>query len=917
MCGRSAYLTSFVVVFCLTVGVMHADLRHHWRFDGNLDDEVGSLDLTSTGGGPVFTVGKHGGAVEFDGGGDYIYAELAVFMPSQTTCAWVRTSSSGQSILGWSGGHPTDGLHDRELYVNGGGTVTVRVWTGVATTVTSQTPVDDGAWHHLATGYTEGGETWLYVDGVSQGSTPSSGIYNSYPTSYLTVGIESNVNSYFIGAVDDVRVYDEALTEGQVLGAMVGGVFPFAFGPAPRDGAILADTWVTLGWSPGDLAVSHDVYLGESFDDVNDGTGDTFRGNQDSTMFICGFPGFAYPGGLVPGTTYYWRIDEINNTEPNSPWKGDIWSFWIPPKTAYEPYPSDGAKFVDPNVILGWTAGFSARLHTVYFGDNFDDVDNATGGPSQVLTAYTPGPLELEKTYYWRVDEFDASTTHKGNVWSFTTRPDVPITDPNLMGWWKLDEGGGTAALDWSGHGNHATLMGGPQWSVGYDGGALEFDGRDDYVAIPYTADPTIYTITTWVKPAKTGPASIVVRTSSSGPTVHWSHQLRINGSGVLEHYTYDGSERFTTGTTPVKANTWYFIAAIASNNGLMRLYVNGREEGFATSVGTLWADGDRFVVGSNSGQGMGWFEGLTDDLRIYDYALTPEEIRQVMRIDPLLAWKPSPANRSTPDIENATPLSWSPGDIAAQHDVYFGTDKDALGNADALDATGIYRGRQTTTSYSPSEGVEWGGGPYYWRIDEHNTDGTISTGRIWDFTVADFLTVDDFESYDNIDPLPGEPGINRIFDKWIDGFGTLTNGSLVGNDLPPYAERIVVNSGTQSMIYRYDNAGKTSEATLTLVYPRDWTEQGVTRLSLWVNGSAANAADRIYVALNGTAVVYHDDPAATRIEGWTEWVIDLAAFSVDLTNANSITIGVGTKNVPAPGGGVGTMYFDDIRLYR
>jgi hypothetical protein len=118
-------------------------------------------------------------------------------------------------------------------------------------------------------------------------------------------------------------------------------------------------------------------------------------------------------------------------------------------------------------------------------------------------------------------------------------------------------------------------------------------------------------------------------------------------------------------------------------------------------------------------------------------------------------------------------------------------------------------------------------------------------------------------------------------------------------------------------MIYRYDNAGKTSEATLTLVYPRDWTEGGVSKLSLWINGNSANAADRIFVALNGTAVKYHDDPAATQIVGWTEWVIDLAEFGVNLTNVNSITIGVGTKNAPSPAGGTGTVYFDDIRLIR
>jgi hypothetical protein len=189
--------------------------------------------------------------------------------------------------------------------------------------------------------------------------------------------------------------------------------------------------------------------------------------------------------------------------------------------------------------------------------------------------------------------------------------------------------------------------------------------------------------------------------------------------------------------------------------------------------------------------------------------------------------------------------------------------------------------------------------------------------GLVWTFTTADFLLVNDFESYNDIDPP--DPNSNRIFDNWIDGFGTTTNGALVGNDLPPYAEQTVVHSGDQSMPYLYDNSLKTSEATLTLVYPRDWTTEGVTKLSLWFRGDADNAAERMFVVLNGTAVVYHDDANVAQMAGWNNWTIDLQAFAdqgVNLANVNTITIGFGTKNSPAAGG-TGTVYFDDIHLIR
>ncbi|MFZ2147937.1 MAG: CBM9 family sugar-binding protein, partial [Sedimentisphaerales bacterium] len=139
-----------------------------------------------------------------------------------------------------------------------------------------------------------------------------------------------------------------------------------SWNPNPTDGSMHADTWVNLSWAPGFYAVSHDVYFGDNFDNVNDGAAEAFVGNQVATFLVVGFPGFPFPDGLVPGTTYYWRIDEVNDTEPNSPWKGNVWSFAIPPRTAYNPNPADGAELVALDAKLSWTPGFRAKLHTVY-----------------------------------------------------------------------------------------------------------------------------------------------------------------------------------------------------------------------------------------------------------------------------------------------------------------------------------------------------------------------------------------------------------------------------------------------------------------------------------------------------------------------------------------------------------------------
>ena len=111
-----------------------------------------------------------------------------------------------------------------------------------------------------------------------------------------------------------------------------------------------------------------------------------------------------------------------------------------------------------------------------------------------------------------------------------------------------------------------------------------------------------------------------------------------------------------------------------------------------------------------------------------------------------------------------------------------------------------------------------------------------------------------------------------------------------------------------------YDNAVGKSEATLTLTSKSDWTVNGVNTLTIWFTGDSDNAAETLYVALNGNAKVNNDNPDAAQTNRWTEWNIDLQAFAdqgVNLANVNSITLGLSSVT-----GGAGIMYFDDIRLY-
>jgi hypothetical protein len=204
--------------------------------------------------------------------------------------------------------------------------------------------------------------------------------------------------------------------------------------------------------------------------------------------------------------------------------------------------------------------------------------------------------------------------------------------------------------------------------------------------------------------------------------------------------------------------------------------------------------------------------------------------------------------------------------------------------------------------------------------VDEVDGQSNTMKGPIWAFTTGGFLLVDDFESYTD-DDAAGE----AIWQTWIDGFGVADNGAQAGNLLPPYAEQTIVHGGSQSFPLFYVNeAGVTnSEASMTLTAPRDWTQAGIAELSLWSRGASDNAAEPLYVSIansaGGPAVVAHDDAAAATSTRWTQWRVPLQAFAdqgINLTNVDKIAIGLGSKG-GAASGGTGTMYIDDIRLYR
>ena len=860
MSEKLVYLVFFVFfLFAITTTVaedVDSSLISWWKFDEGfgdvaLDSGSNNNEMTLLGDPTWGTDPEHRGIMVFDGDDDHAYIDGTAFeLPTYTIALWFRIDggSGDRDILSAKG---PSGVNGVLLEIEPDGTLRnlhrFPFSSGGGSNIYTEASYDDGAWHHVAA-LKSATEMVLYVDGLQVGSEPDSTQFEGSLGEIWLGTLDQRLQRMLPGAIDDVRIYDRVLSEQEIQTIMEGQEEPLAYAPQPPDSAILEQTWANLGWGPGDYAVSHNLYFGTNFDDVNNGTEETFAGNTVSTFQVVGFPGFPAPDGLQFGATYYWRVDEVNELHPDSPWKGDVWSFTVPPQKAYSPDPPDGARFLDPDMTLGWMPAFGTKLNSIYFGDNFDDVNNATGGASQVATTYDTGPLELEKTFYWRVDEFDGVSMYRGDVWSFTT------TAP----------GGGLRGEYY----NNSTLSGEPV--------LVRSDPGIDFTWGTASPEPNIV--------------------NDDNFSMRWRGEVEIAFSEAYRFYvvTEDGVKLWINDKLVIDRWDVYRLNEYRTNPIDLQ---SGQK--YAVE---MWSYNDD--------------AGATAQLLWESEHQSKSIIPAAAFSPPVRAGSPKPANGAI-DVSQTTILKWTAGEDTAMHDLYFGTDEEAVLNADT--SSPEYKGTRDigSESYDPGK-LPWDT-TYYWRVDEVNDLNPDSpwTGPVWSFTTANFLIVDDFESYNDFNP--DDPESNRIFYAWIDGFDNpAVNGSIVGYANPPFAERNIVHGGNQSMPFSYDNSVGISEATLSLTYPRDWTESGVSTLVIWYVGDVANIAEPMYVVLNGSAVVTNENPDAAQATNWTEWNIDLQAFvgqGVNLANVTSITLGLGNRSNPVAGGS-GIMYYDDIRLY-
>ena len=732
-------------------GQFDPELVGWWSFD----EGAGTVVHDGSGNGndgtfvnaPQWVSGTIDGALAFDGDDDD-QVELTTALPigssSNTVAVWIRVPligqdglASGERVGDVIGNYNDSPNSNWELHAAG----QVRLWwNNGEIDARGTTDLRDDTWHHVAWVRDKAaGACYMYIDGQMEASTATIGSDITFTTTHRIGGDNRGDAPSFHGRMDDMQIYSRALSQDEVAKIMQGLVdYRVALYPQPADGTDDVPPDVTLGWTAGEYAATHDVYFGTNFDDVNEAS----RSNPMGVLVSEGQAAATYaPADVLDfAATYYWRVDEVNAAPDNTIFKGEVWSFSVEPLA----YPIE----------------------------NITATSNATSDSSK-------GP---EKTIDGSgLNDQDQHSTDSFDMWQGTPGGDDPVyLQYEFDGIYKLHE-----MLIWNYNVEFELLLG--------------FGVKD--VTVEYSENGTDWLVLGEVEFAQAA------------------------------------------------ANATYEANTIVAFNEVAARYV-------------------RFTV--NSAWGVAGSYGLSEVRFLY----IPAQARE-----------PEPADGATGVDVNAT-LAWRVGRDAASHEVYFGSDPEALEPA----------GTPVSASHDP--GALDLDTIYYWKVTEIQ-DTQAWESRVWSFTTEAYLVVDDFESYNDED--------NLIFETWIDGW-TNGTGSTVGHAVGPFAERTIVHGGSQSMPLFYDNAGvDTSEADLDL--NQDWTAHGVQSLSLYVYGDEANSGGQMFVRINSTQIT-DDGPAIDLTSpAWQLWTIDLSTVG-NVSNVNSLTIGV------EGAGAQGVLYIDDVRLY-
>ena len=672
----------------------------YWTFDGkdtnwgtNKTNDLsgqgntGTLTNMSTTTSPV--VGKIGQGLKFDGSNDYVNAGSGSSVNvtgAITACFWVKTSSTSMSgVMGNRGG---SGIGGYSIILRGeeGGGANYRIsftYFGVLDWYSSNNAyIANNQWQHLCVVNPATGDIRFYANGAqhSTAASANSGISSDQP---LYVGAWNNSGSptnYFNGLIDDVRIYNRALSAGEVRQLYKLGAAKLAVSPVNSLKSGLVGYWTFDGkdtnWGTNktnDLSgqgntgtmtsmstttspVVGKIGQGLKFDGVNDyvNVGDVAAIDNSNTQLSISawFKMDVLPTSAATRQAIIIKYDATANEREflvlvghniTNDWNKITWNVQEV-ATAYDSTTDlKGSTILTTNrwyhVVVTYQGGNHMRI---YLDGNLE-VEDTTGIPTDFTNTAEPlyvGWLEdADRSFNGLIDDVriynralsagEITQLYKQGAAKLAVSP-VNSLKSGLVGYWTFDgkdtNWGTNKTNDLSGQGNTGTLTSMSTTTspvVGKLGQGLKFDGVDDYVeTTSFPALASTYSYVAWIKLNALPGASEWEIISKSSATRH---------IGILNNklVAWNGSSPFASGGTTLSTGQWYH--AVNTYDGTTnKLYLNGVFDGSAVSTAT--ADSGVLSIGYLSGF-VRYFNGLIDEVRVYNRALSANEVKQLYNI--------------------------------------------------------------------------------------------------------------------------------------------------------------------------------------------------------------------------------------------------------------------------------------------
>lgn len=678
-------MLSIMAVVLAAAPVARADLVAHWTFD-----EADGPALDSSGNGYNGTIvgtvaqgqaGQIGGAYAFSGAGwvnfgvDTVTTRITNF--PITIAYWIKsTSTAGTECAVWMGRNGANEQYLQTGIKNGDAYAVYRNnnFDNAVAWKANGGAEGDGDWHHIVAVFPDATERHVYVDGMLAASKTFTQAYFT-GTNQVAVGNNhrrSSLTDPFDGLIDDVQIWDEVLGAQQILDIYAAGLGDVATDPLPQGGSVNPATTSTLSWTaPSKFTpeVGYNLVLRKA----TEASEPNFAASDNVIEITNAAATSPTAVALDYDAIYYWRVDSY---EPNGIagdatddflHPGVVWSFTtLPSVPVITAQPSDAAAAPgetaelvleytslssltgavweqSPNGSDDWVAARGTTVIdesgtpktvtlTIPYVDVADEgryrcsISN-DGGTTHIVSDGTAGLAVKRQLAYYAFEGNANDTSNSGGIWNdgipavsgdASATPDITYAPTGLAG---LGDG------------------------VVFNASTDATDPNQSYIQLPMTAYPNsdvgggleAGTITCWVKPKTTG---AIIGTFNDGLTTGFLFSIQnITSARIFKRNEFNVQNNvYFSDPNLTDGDAWYFVASTwGDENGQLKTYIarateNGHIEDVVNDIPAdyiPWQYGP--TIGGNNARGtvdtLFKAGSMLDDLKIYNYALTPEEI--------------------------------------------------------------------------------------------------------------------------------------------------------------------------------------------------------------------------------------------------------------------------------------------------